>query len=164
MSKGNGGTGGSSWRDSNNSAKNYYYSHQNDDAISLSEIYGTKYDEVEATIVEHLWNESEANAHEEVVSLDGLHSVQEEVFPTTLKDYIAGQYKHDAVEGELPLIAKVGDKYFVHDGNHRVAAAIIKGDKKIRANVKTLSEKDFKKLKRWSKTNEDKFYEAVMGF
>lgn len=59
-----------------------------------------------------------------------------------VKDGIVKKYTKKSGK-DLPMLHKVGSKYFVEDGNHRIVAKMQKGEKTVRARV---FEKDLSSL------------------
>lgn len=58
---------------------------------------------------------------------------------TINKDYVK-----NPDEKYIPSVNKVGDKYIVNDGHHRIAEAINSGAKKVKANVRYTNEQEYK--------------------
>lgn len=138
--------------------------------IRLSDVYGTKYDEDESVAAQYIGDligsTSDAKRyHPEFVKLENVYSVQEDVFTSVLKKYIEhpeGGHT-DAAVGELPKILRFGDKMYVFDGNHRVSAALIRGESGIKANIIDISPKSLSKLTNIIKNDLDQFMEIQMG-
>jgi hypothetical protein len=63
------------------------------------------------------------------IPTDKIVTAQESVRLQRLKETLAGDTR------EVPRVIKVGDQYYLVDGNHRATVAVINGDKHIYANV-----------------------------
>jgi hypothetical protein len=64
------------------------------------------------------------------VDLSRLHTIQ-----GTMKRSAVESYIHDS-PSKAPLITKVGSRHFIDDGHHQLAAAKMRGETKVTANIR----------------------------
>jgi len=94
--------------------------------------------EPEATITEPLLSKSSKAYAEGLVQkkvpTDKLVATQTTLFPELVQKFTEnGKLRNRA--GHLPLVTQVGDKYYIEDGHHRLAARKLLGKKTVLADV-----------------------------
>ncbi len=68
----------------------------------------------------------------ETISLNNIRTIQGILNMDHVKKVISGERKSDY---ELPFVIKYRNNYYIRDGNHRIAAALIKGKSSMKVNL-----------------------------
>jgi len=66
------------------------------------------------------------------IPISKIYATEELLYEPQLKAIIAGSAKSSS---DMPILYKIGAKYVVGDGNHRIAAALLNKEKSIKALV-----------------------------
>lgn len=130
------------------------------ESIDLRKILQTRTDEDMQLMIDFMGKQLQELGESKTgfVSVDNLHSVQDVVFPNILQKYIKKGIKDD-----LPYIVNVKGVNYIVDGNHRIAAEILSGKKKIKANIITYSDDIVIALKKLEKTDEWGYVDLLTG-
>lgn len=85
--------------------------------------------------------QSKSSGMRQTIDINKLVATQDKLYPEVLEQYYRTGAIKDA-QGELPVLIKDGEKYYIEDGHHRMVAQKLIGLKKVRALVYDASPKE----------------------